>query len=471
MSPSQKKRAATPTSKTNEGTGKNKNATAQSRSPTPASKTKPPVQRQPLSKELVDDDDDSDTSDEQNNEIIRRPIAKTVEEIDNNKLEKAVPSHPSTSTTPKSPNKKITTNPQQPRLSSTTALKKLVHDEESDSVDEDSDSDDDNEKQEDTPVVRILSPGKKGVGGQPKKNTDPVSSPPRPPINQPSMPSIEKSTIQKGQQPLPKSKTGKRTDVTEISSEDEDEEKEVERPKRLATKEMKASSSKQQTSGYMSNTGDDGEENIEHEVVEHKTKKFRKTKLELDEELSEGMNLFALMDSTEIKELLERINQQATPADNYSVQKREDAMDWEQISFAAYGPRQCRAVWSYLKSHTRSYRIMAEVVAEVQNKFSKDKGYQTKLIESLPGFPQKGPSACSAFSCFNREEWNKEKAKEATGNYTAPNYVMVRIQFSYLFTKLVMRQNNFLFTKLFLYTWHYSLNYTLTRGDRLLKAL
>jgi hypothetical protein len=143
-----------------------------------------------------------------------------------------------------------------------------------------------------------------------------------------------------------------------------------------------------------------------------------------DEMLNEGQNVFAIMSSKDIDTLLDRINAQCSPMDNNTVKKRENAINWKTVAFSSYGHRQCRAVWTYFKNNTRTHRIMSEVVNEIKFKFTTDKSFKAKLIESLPGFPSKPPISQSGFHCYNREQWDKKKGNNLED---LPNFVKVRV--------------------------------------------
>lgn len=274
-----------------------------------------------------------------------------------------------------------------------------------------------------------------------KNDAEKEKQAPHPPAGIKLSPSKKADQVPPKEQETAKEMTLKqsRHDDTDTSDSDEDDDRKgKEETKTLSSTSKKVlepkskphTSPSPKRSSKPSDISFSGDEDHNHEDVgvepdtETQTYSGKPTKIK-DEDLTEGMNIFSLMDSKEIEELLCRIDKQCSPTDNFAVRKRENAIDWDEVAFSSYGGKQCRAVWIYLKHHTRTYRIMSEVVNEVKYRFLSDKTFQTKLIESLPGFPQKPPNSLGGFYCFNREQWEKKKDAAAQLEQNTPNFVKV----------------------------------------------
>jgi len=136
----------------------------------------------------------------------------------------------------------------------------------------------------------------------------------------------------------------------------------------------------------------------------------------------DGRNIFALMSQEDTEEFLSRLQRQCSPLDRAMYQFREKSIKWNLVAFGAYGEYQCKCVWTFFRSHTRKHRIMYELVNELKFKLADSVSFQFKLIESMPGFPQKPPSA--AFHVYNRERWNAVK-DSVQDSKDLPNFVKV----------------------------------------------
>lgn len=144
-----------------------------------------------------------------------------------------------------------------------------------------------------------------------------------------------------------------------------------------------------------------------------------------DKEILEaGRRVFRSMTATELQELLDKIDTSLSALDTVSCDRRFKSFDWSAVTVGNRTAEECRTVWMFLKHNARSFRIMKEYTQEIRTRLTTDNSFMTKLIESIPGFPQKPISSSSGFAAFNMAEWQKIKDTPQKPNYVSVMHIM-----------------------------------------------
>lgn len=124
-----------------------------------------------------------------------------------------------------------------------------------------------------------------------------------------------------------------------------------------------------------------------------------------------GFRVVASMSEEQLEALIENLDAQCSLQDTLTITSRMKRINWENVVFDGYGAEDVQAAWLYLKSHTRKFRIMAEVVQEIKLAAENNSArFRCRLIESAPGFPKKPPTTAAAL--FTREMWRANPAKQ-----------------------------------------------------------
>jgi hypothetical protein len=123
-----------------------------------------------------------------------------------------------------------------------------------------------------------------------------------------------------------------------------------------------------------------------------------------------GFRVVSAMSESDLDFLINRLEAEAPQIDVCTVGVRVKRIDWNTVAFEGYTGAECRAAWEYVRSLTRKFRIMSEVVREIKLVAQTDKDkFRSKLIEAAPGFPKKPPTNGAQMFC--REMWNMNPKK------------------------------------------------------------
>ena len=123
-----------------------------------------------------------------------------------------------------------------------------------------------------------------------------------------------------------------------------------------------------------------------------------------------GFHVVTSMSESDLHQFLNKLQAEAPVLDNLSANTRTKKMNWSKITFDAYNESMVEAAWEYLKSHTRKFRIMAEIVQEIKLVTEKDSNkFRLKLIESSPEFPRRPPANGAQMFCREMWEMNDDK--------------------------------------------------------------